>query len=198
MVRPLRTVEPEPISRGARMVEPEPVPRTGRLGEHEPALPRQAEPLPRAIASGEPMSRPAVPERPPFRVPPPSAKSTAEPLRAIEPRPAPATQEDNLADMAQRLEAALRRPRPPSEDRAEVQVRPAPAAEVAPTPRDLPRMEPTREAPRMEPQRSPAPEPARAAYAEPKPDARPASPKSVLDSLEQEMASLLGRPSGKE
>jgi hypothetical protein len=33
---------------------------------------------------------------------------------------------------------------------------------------------------------------------EPKPDARPASPKSVLDSLEQEMASLLGRPSGKE
>jgi len=183
MVRPLRTVEPEPI------------PRPGRLSEPEPAMPRHAEPMPRAVASGE---RPAAPERPPFRVPPPSAKATAEPLRAIEPRPAPATQEDNLADMAQRLEAALRRPRAPSEERAEVQVRPAPAAEVPPAPRDLPRMEPAREAPRMEPQRSPAPEPARAGYAEPKPDARPASPKSVLDSLEQEMASLLGRPSGKE
>jgi len=199
MVRPLRTVEPEPVPRGARMAEPEPVPRPGRVAEPEPALPRHAEPMPRAVASAEPMSRPAAPERPPFRVPPPSAKATAEPLRAIEPRPAPATQEDNLADMAQRLEAALRRPRPPSEDRGELQVRPAPSAEVAPPARDAPRMEPAREAPRMEPpQRAPAPEPARAAYAEPKPDARPTSPKSVLDSLEQEMASLLGRPSGKE
>jgi len=213
-MRPLRTVEPEPMRaarvaepepmpRTARMAEAEPMPRTARLGEHETPIPRQVEPMPRAIASGEPVSRPAAPERPPFRVPVPTAKSATEPLRAIEPRQAPATQEDNLADMAQRLEAALRRPRSPNDDRAEVQVRPAPATEIAPTlrtepTREAPRMEPAREAARVEPQRSPAADSARAGHAEPRPDARPVSPKSVLDSLEQEMASLLGRPAGKE
>jgi hypothetical protein len=57
-------------------------------------------------------------------------------------------------------------------------------------------VEPPREAPRVEPQR--APDLARAVPGEPKADARPASPKSVLDSLEQEMASLLGRPAPKD
>ena len=107
-----------------------------------------------------------------------------------EPRPA-APPDANLADMAQRLEAALRRPGQPAETRGDGAARPAP--EVAPPVREAPVREP-----RAEPPRPPAPDQARAAPPppEPRPDARPASPKSVLDSLEEEMASLLGRPSG--
>jgi hypothetical protein len=178
--------EGPPMSRPVRPVEPEL--RSTRL--NEPEIPRQAEPMPRAVASGEAMApRQGPPERPPFRASP--AKAPAEPPRTAEPRPLSASAEDNLADMAQRLEAALRRPRPAGEER--VEVRP----DVAPPPlRDAPRMEPPREAPRIEPQR--APDLARAVPGEPKPDARPASPKSVLDSLEQEMASLLGRPAAKD
>jgi len=86
--------------------------------------------------------------------------------------------DQNLADMAQRLEAALRRPG-------------APAARPAATP-------------------PPAPNPALASTpridsvngahdkaAKPKPAAAPDQGGAVFRSLEQEMASLLGRPSGK-
>jgi hypothetical protein len=173
-----RLSEPEgpPASRPVRPVEPEL--RPTRMAEPEP--------MPRAVASGEPIvPRQGPPERPPFRAPPP--KAPAEPPRAAEPRPLSVSAEDNLADMAQRLEAALRRPRAAAEER--VEVRP----DVAPPPlREPPRAEP----PRVEPSRTP--DLARAVPGEPKIDARPASPKSVLDSLEQEMASLLGRPAAKD
>jgi flagellar protein FliO/FliZ len=115
------------------------------------------------------------------------------PRRAVEPRrsaPAPAplqpvsdTDEQNLAEMAHRLETALHRPRQGGE--------PAPAiAPPAPRVADPPRVE----APRAEPKP--------AARAEPPPlpmlAAKPAQkPKAGFDNLEQEMASLLGRPSGK-
>jgi len=72
--------------------------------------------------------------------------------------------DQNLAEMAQRLEAALRRP--PSEPVA------PPVAPEAP-------VVVARAAPRNEP---PAPPPA------------PAPAKSGFDNLEDEMASLLGRP----
>ena len=79
--------------------------------------------------------------------------------------------------MAQRLEAALRRPgAPPDAPRPQAGPRPEPALEFA---GDSPAAAPD----------SAAPQPA-----------RPKSPssKSVLDSLEQEMASLLGRPPEKQ
>jgi hypothetical protein len=92
------------------------------------------------------------------------------------------SEEQNLAEMAQRLESALQRPRPVPEPAVA-----APAPRTAEMPRvvELPRAEPA------------APPPPRA---EAKPAARtsakPAA-KPGFDNLEQEMASLLGRPSGK-
>jgi hypothetical protein len=84
--------------------------------------------------------------------------------------------------MAQRLEAALRRPatEPParSTDQARGAGEPAAAEDdYAPAPAA----------------RGPAPAAARPARA----DAKPAAGKSLYDSLEQEMASLLGRPNSK-
>jgi flagellar protein FliO/FliZ len=111
--------------------------------------------------------------------------------------------DQNLAEMAQRLEAALRRP-----GRGE-DTRPAPPPKVEPKvepkvdekPEAQAEVEPTatgedgKEAagPGIEPPPSAAsPEP-RATRGE----GKPAQQKSLYDSLEQEMASLLGRPAGK-
>jgi hypothetical protein len=76
--------------------------------------------------------------------------------------------DQNLAEMAQRLEAALRRPA--GGDAAEPRVGAPPVA--------------------------PEPPPARAARSEPPaaPPVAPPSPKSGFENLEDEMASLLGRP----
>lgn len=85
----------------------------------------------------------------------------------------PAAQPDsdqNLADMAQRLEAALRRPGGP--------LAPAPSATPA---------RPAAEKPAMD---KPAPTPEKKPAPASKPD-------NVFGSLEEEMASLLGRPPGK-
>jgi hypothetical protein len=93
---------------------------------------------------------------------PPPIVPAAEPAEANAPDAA-------LANMAQRLEAALRRPGVPEPRQT---VRPEPElAEPPPTAPDL---------------------------AAPQADTRPAKPKSVLDSLEEEMASLLGRPPEKQ
>jgi hypothetical protein len=142
------------------------------------------------------------PEPPATRVEPPPRVVAAPPLP-----PEPAPQADhNLADMAQQLEAALRRP---PENRAPV-TDPLAAAPAAPRPpqreyklRIDPRLEPKfdvkaepkPEAARAEPKFENRPEP----KVEPRLDqlAAPASGKDVFDNLEEEMASLLGRPSGK-
>jgi hypothetical protein len=76
---------------------------------------------------------------------------------------APSSAEQNLAEMAQRLEAALRRP-------ASETVAPP----VAPEP--------------------PAPPPRTARSEPPSPPVRPAPEKTSFENLEDEMASLLGRP----
>ncbi len=90
-------------------------------------------------------------------------------IRAPQPATAPVPSDDqNLADMAQRLEAALRRPGGPLA---------APAAAPAPA------VKPVAEKPA-----APAPE---------KKPAPAAKPDNVFGSLEEEMASLLGRPPGK-
>lgn len=139
----------------------------------QPRLPR-AEPLmPRPQRAGEPPKPPSreapsreapprdvvLPVRPPERVaaPPPPPPPPAPP-----PAPAPSSADQNLAEMAQRLEAALRRPAEPV------------APPVAP------------ETPPARPARSETPPPAPAPV--------PAAPKSGFENLEDEMASLLGRP----
>ncbi|HWK94316.1 MAG TPA: flagellar biosynthetic protein FliO [Pseudolabrys sp.] len=142
----------------------------------------------------------------------PVAPPVAPPV-SMEHEPGEAPQTDqNLADMAQQLEAALRRA--PSEGRAPVT---DPLAVPAPKPVEVPRRDyKLRVDPRIEatPAAKPDdddgwPEPSfeapRSARQEPRldrpapPQPRPAAPagKSVYDSLEQEMASLLGRPPGK-
>ncbi|MET4387611.1 flagellar protein FliO/FliZ [Bradyrhizobium sp. F1.4.3] len=154
---PLAGFTPEPIApRPERELRPEPVPP--RVARNEPPLmprpPRQSEPVKvppvRAERAAAPPP-PPVPQTPP--VPPPAAA-------------APSNAEQNLAEMAQRLEAALRRP----------------AGETV--------------APPVEPE-PPAPPP-RAARSEPPPPpappGRPAPEKTSFENLEDEMASLLGRP----
>ena len=119
-------------------------------------------------------------------------EADAPPRRNPEPRrpapqPVPAiteSDEQNLAEMAQRLESALQRPKVVSEPAAAAP--PPPARSAAPVvvpaePRPL----------RAEPKAVARPEP-KQVRPEPKP-----VPKAAFDSLEQEMASLLGRPSGK-
>jgi flagellar protein FliO/FliZ len=82
--------------------------------------------------------------------------------------------DQNLAEMAQRLEAALRRPAEPSEPRVG-------APPVAPEP---PPSRPAPPAPRVEPPTAPPVTPPAAAT----------PPKTGFENLEDEMASLLGRP----
>jgi flagellar protein FliO/FliZ len=183
---PLTGFAPEPISGRPEGAPP-------RLPRNEPLMPRPQRELPKAppireappvreapSAREAPPVRDALPvrEASPVREAPsireallpvrdtPAARET--PARAPEraaappppppPPPAPSSADQNLAEMAQRLEAALRRPAEPV------------APPVAP------------ETP-----------PARTSRSEP-PVPSPAPQKSGFENLEDEMASLLGRP----
>lgn len=160
----------------------------------EPTLTRQVTP--------PPVSRPT----------PPAPAPAPEKIEKIEKITTVAEPDQNLADMANRLEPSLRRPsesraaaEAPLSGRSEPMV-PSPAPRITPESRIMP-PEPrvTAPEPRVtapEP-RVPAPEP-RVTAPEPRvtpPEQRPAradtKPKAVFDSLEEEMASLLGRPPGK-
>jgi flagellar protein FliO/FliZ len=134
---PLAGFAPEPI--GGRS-EPRAEPAL-RMPRSEPLMPRAARP------SEAP--KPPVREMRPAAPPPPPAA------------PATSSADQNLAEMAQRLEAALRRP-----------AGEAVAPPVAPEPPA------SRAAPRSEPAPPPVPPPS----------------KSGFENLEDEMASLLGRP----
>ncbi|MEH6951068.1 flagellar biosynthetic protein FliO [Nitrobacter sp. NHB1] len=156
------------------------------------AAERRSDPL--AGFTPEPMSRtdirgtrparsePAMPPRPPVRPvepalasPPRAAERPASPPPVPTPAAPPAPNADqNLAEMAQRLEAALRRPTGDSKQAA------APPAAPEPPPR--PRSEETSAAPPPRNEASVAPPVA------------PPGPKSGFEHLEDEMASLLGRP----
>jgi flagellar protein FliO/FliZ len=161
---PLAGFTPEPLSprsepRVEMRNEPPIAPSRPQRSEpqrSEPMMPRPARPVeapkPPPILRAE---RPAAPPPPPPLPPAPAAA------------PSLSTADQNLAEMAQRLEAALRRPTDPSEPRVG-------APPVAPEP------PPSRPAPRVEPPLAP---PVAAAPA-----------KSGFENLEDEMASLLGRP----
>jgi len=135
-------------------------------GRPEPRPELRGEPMPSRVTSRNepPMSRPGRPSEG-LKVPAPRASERAP---APPPAPSMSAADQNLAEMAQRLEAALRRPGPePSEPRVG-------APSVAPEPAA------NRAAPRNE----------QAAAA----TAAPPSTKSGFENLEDEMASLLGRP----
>jgi flagellar protein FliO/FliZ len=152
----------------------------------------------------------ARPTPPPTRVRTPAParaplEARAEP-RVVEPRPEPraptvqsaptptpaetAAADQSLAEMAHRLEAALRKPNAPADARA-----------PAPQPRQT---QPAEQAAAPEPAPAPPspPQPRAARPAEPKPvrsapPAKPPQSTTLYDNLEQEMASLLGRPTNK-
>ena len=148
-IDPLAGFAPEPL--GGRPeprpeLRPEPMP-SRVTSRSEPMMPRPPRPEPPKAPPRAPApERVAVSPAPPVPPPPPPAQSSAD---------------QNLAEMAQRLEAALRRP-------AVETVAPP----VAPEPPQ------GRPAPRNEPIAPPAAAPA----------------KSGFENLEDEMASLLGRP----
>ena len=188
--RPRQPIVEEPMQWHA---EPEPPPRPARP---EPRIPEpravdplaglaaelSRQPMPEPAAAPAPKPRPARErEAPRMREPLPERTRAAPPPASTTDELA-ANADQNLAEMAQRLEAALRRPKA-ADARA-----PEPAARQQPPAAPL-------EPPYAEvapPQRE-EPAPAPAPRAEPK----PAPQKSVYDSLEQEMASLLGRPNSK-
>ena len=135
-------------------------------GRPEPRPELRGEPMPSRVTSRNepvmprPPSRPSDASRP---TEPPKAPPVRAPERATAPpppAPAQSSADQNLAEMAQRLEAALRRP---GGDAGEPRVGAPPVA--------------------------PEPPPGRAA-----PPVAAAPPKSGFENLEDEMASLLGRP----
>jgi flagellar protein FliO/FliZ len=198
--------EPE-FARGEPLdVEPPFIPEVARaprtafpeeLPPRRPQPPRPPEPRARpsdpfAGLTAEPATPPPMREPPAMREPPrvpiprseplaprparpePTAAPKAPAVRAPE-RPQPAaTADQNLAEMAQRLEAALRRP-------GGNDTKPEAAPTMAP---EAPAPRPTRAAPPELP-------PEATAEAENKADA---GPKAPFKNLEEEMASLLGRP----
>jgi len=129
----------------------------------------RAEPMP-LRARSEPVMprvpRSEQPKAPPVRAPERAAAPPAPPAPPPAPGPALSTADQNLAEMAQRLEAALRRP---TGEAGEPRVGAPP---VAPEP------------PPSRPARNEAPA---------APQASPPA-KSGFENLEDEMASLLGRP----
>jgi len=160
--------DPRHDLRGEPRLEPRPerpLPRGDLMrGEAPRSEPMRGEPiLPRALRPAEPAKPPLPPPlAAPMPAPPPRApERTAAPPPPPAAPPSPPPQqsaEANLAEMAQRLEAALRRP-------------PGDAPQPSPM---VPEPPPLRSAVRNEP---PAP-----------------APKTSFENLEDEMASLLGRP----
>jgi hypothetical protein len=131
--------------------------------EREPRLEPRAEPRPEPMPPRMPRSEPLTPRANRQTEPPKAPALRAERAAAPPASPAappPASADQNLAEMAQRLEAALRRP--------------AGAADAPPV--------------------APEPPAGRSARAEPAAHPPGAAPKTNFENLEDEMASLLGRP----
>jgi flagellar protein FliO/FliZ len=137
-------------------------------GRPEPRPELRGEPMPSRVTS---RNEPVIP-RPPRQSEAPKGPPVRAPEHAAAPPPSPAVSsaDQNLAEMAQRLEAALRRPA--GGDAGEPRVGAPPVAPEPPPGRGAP--------PRNEPSTAP-------------PAAAP-SQKSGFENLEDEMASLLGRP----
>lgn len=192
--------EPEPAAPSRRMEprgEPRPEPRPADpLAGLAAELSRvQAEaPVAKPRPSREPSRERELPRAPQQERPAERMRSAPLPPPMEEPS-LPPSPDQNLADMAQRLEAALRRPR--SGDQRGNEPPPARSA-MAPAPEPMPEAVPIPMAPdnmTASHDETPAAPPPMAAPR--RAGAKPAGQKSVYDSLEQEMASLLGRPNAK-
>src|SRR5262249_5839995 len=174
-------------------LQPQPEPATPRMSVTDPLAGLGLD-SPRSITSREPPVPPAAPER---SVPPPAA--VPQPGAA----PALVAADKNLAEMAQRLGAALRRPMPAAGERS------AKSSAKAAT-----SSEPKGRQPVFSSEFAPpavrsaaaaaaaAAEPARIAPVESKPAASPAEgepphAQAGVERLGQEMARLLGRPNEK-
>lgn len=172
----------DPAASFSSEASPRPEPRLEPRNEPFPSRAAPRSEMPR----GEPMMpRAARPTEPPARTPlaRTSEIRTSERAAAATP-PAPASStsavDQNLADMAQRLEAALRRPAGESRsDGAEQRIGAPPVAPDAPPSRPAPRSSDMSASARNESSTPPV-----AAL----------SPKTGFENLEDEMASLLGRP----
>jgi flagellar protein FliO/FliZ len=205
--------------------EPAPTPRAQRApAPDEPWLPPEpgARPRPADSLTGLAADLSAKLAPPPSGAPPAQRQEPRLAMPQASAEPAATSQTDrNLSEMAQQLEAALRRTpvpggRPPVTDPFATQ--PAPPAQVAqapeaPPPEVRPEPEPTlaaepefelqpEPAPRVEPQpvepqSQPEIVPTAEAKPEPKPEPAAQHEQSLYDNLEEEMASLLGRPSGR-
>jgi flagellar biogenesis protein FliO len=127
----------------------------------------------------------------------PAARSEPVPRVHInEPAAPPAQADHNLAEMAHQLEAALRRA-PSPEGRPPVTDPLATTPMAATKAPDLTRA-PARELKaRMEPKFEARPEPRFDVKAEPRTEPAATPGKNLYENLEEEMASLLGRPPGK-
>jgi flagellar protein FliO/FliZ len=205
--RPPMASEEPMVWPGERPDEPQaaaPPPVAGR--DRKPRAPdplaELADELSRVPGVGEPAEQRRMPRLQPAPAP---APSTADPALK-----SPADQ--NLSEMAQRLEAALRRPGRSDDTRTALGAHKA-TGEVAPETAASPRLDPTLRRPLKADDLRPGPgagksepaapgtddaaaDPAKAAPAR-SADAKPAPQKSFYDSLEQEMASLLNRPPPK-
>jgi flagellar protein FliO/FliZ len=168
----------------ASFVPREPARQREPVREREPQIEREPVRDREPVREREPMrEREPVREREAMREP----VREREPARMREPAPPPAVPDpdfnanadQNLADMAQRLEAALRRPAKTNEPRSAEPPPRAITAEMDSAPQIHPRPA------------APPPSETSPMRADPKPA------KSLYDSLEKEMANLLGRPSGK-
>jgi hypothetical protein len=151
--RPAQPPVPERRSDALTGFAPEPL--GGRSEQAPPRLPRAEPMMPRPQRLSEPPKAPPVREAPPVVRAPERALAPPPPPPSA---PPPSNADQNLAEMAQRLEAALRRPAEP--------VAPPVAPETTASAR---------------PSRGETPMPA-------------APAKSGFENLEDEMASLLGRP----
>jgi len=151
-----------------------------------PVTPSRTRPAAVVRPTVEPRAEPRSEPRPEPRISTPHANAES-----------PSAVDQNLAEMAHRLEAALRKPKT-----ADTREAAAPSVAARATPSPEPSAEAEADAlapPAPSPPAPPAP-PRAARPAEAKP-ARPEVPakegKALYDSLEQEMASLLGRPTSK-
>jgi hypothetical protein len=136
-----------------------------------PARPRS--PLPSRASQTEPRAEPRQELRQESRPEPrlaPAAPSAAAPVET-------AAADQSLAEMAHRLEAALRKPGAPAPAASAIAMTAPEAAPPAQTPRSARSAEPKAAAPRA--------------------DVKPNKSTTLYENLEQEMASLLGRPTNK-
>lgn len=207
---PRRAPRVEPMQEEQRSFPPAPPPSETPPRQQREVLAALAEDLAAmsSVPPPPPRNRAAAPPRPPQNEPRPEARPEPRMPAPSADAEAPSAVDQNLAEMAQRLEAALRKPKAVEAREAPSPAAPAPTVPVPPTaapppPEPVAEAEEATEPPAPPPPFPPPPPPlprmARPAEARPQrpPVAKTKEGKAIYDTLEQEMASLLGRPPGK-